>query len=153
MKKTFVLLLIVCCSVLLMIPGCSKKAQDEPLVNLEPIVPVDTMEAQVPVLDLEPVEEPISEPVIEPQVMEEPETVLGYRVQIHAFQDEYKAESAKVQAKLKLDLPIYTDVIYGWYKVRVGDFATKEEAEFYRQQLVSRGFRDAWVVQCQINRQ
>ncbi len=83
------------------------------------------------------------------------EKINGFRVQIFAFSSKERAEKAKQEAEQVLSLPVYIEydpTIDGPYKVRVGDFTTREEAEKYKEKLRQEGYPDAFVVETQINK-
>ncbi len=80
--------------------------------------------------------------------------IKGFRVQIFAFSSRKRAERAKEEAERVLSLPVYIEydpTIDGPYKVRVGDFTTREEAEKYKEKLRQEGYPDAFVVETYIN--
>ncbi len=83
------------------------------------------------------------------------EKAEGFRVQIFAFSSKDRAEKAKQEAEQVLSLPVYIEYdpsIDGPYKVRVGDFTTREEAERYKEKLRQEGYPDAFVVETKINK-
>ncbi len=93
-----------------------------------------------------------STPQISPAV-QEPQKEMGFRVQIFAFSSKDKAEAAKIEAQNTLSLPVYIDYdpsTDGPYKVRVGNFVNKEDAETYKEKLWKIGYPDAFVVQCPV---
>ncbi len=71
--------------------------------------------------------------------------VDGFRVQVFAGADREIAENASRGAEERLKLPSYVDLDGGMYKVRVGNFTTRAQAD---QALGTiRGqYADAWVV-------
>jgi len=69
-----------------------------------------------------------------------------YSVQIGAFYSAAGANKRKARASSLLDKPVYVEYIPPYYKVRVGDFATKEEAESYKA-VVIHYFYDAFVTE------
>lgn len=80
-------------------------------------------------------------------------TAPGYRVQIFAFAERSRAELAFNDAKLRVNVPVYMEELPGDpapYKIRVGNFQTREEAEKYRDFLRQNGYPDAFIVQCEI---
>jgi len=165
MRKIFSLILGVFILFVFVNLGCSKKVEKkDELINLQPpTVPVDTVK-QEPTLDLnevkedtivkegsvEKVENTITGEIESPKVPEQIVTV--YRVQIHAFQDEQSATIAKKKAEEILNTKVYMDYINGWYKLRVGEFMNKLEAEDYRELLTKKGYKDAWVVECKVKK-
>jgi len=77
--------------------------------------------------------------------------VVGFRVQICAVSDEQKARAIQQEAILNfIDENIYLKYDAPYYKVRIGDFVTRREAEQLQKLAVARGFNDAWVVRTKI---
>jgi hypothetical protein len=79
------------------------------------------------------------------------EVITGYRVQICAVSDEEKARQVQRDAILKFvteDVYLIYDTPY--YKVRVGNCATRLEADQLQQLAVQNGFDDAWVVRTKV---
>lgn len=69
-----------------------------------------------------------------------------FRVQILAVSDEVAAQDAKQTAGLRLKQPVYVELVDGMYKVRVGDCATRVEAEKLLRKCRESGYPDAWIV-------
>ncbi len=80
-------------------------------------------------------------------------TMQGYRVQIFATLYPEKAEALAEGIRAEWGYPVYVihDPTDGLYKVRVGDFVTRAEAEALRDRFRSRGFTDAFLVQDQVH--
>lgn len=86
------------------------------------------------------------------------ETVSGFRVQIYSSnrQQVAKSEAIELEHRLEKSLPvkIYTQYISPFWKVRVGDFTTYEEAKAFKEQLLQHFpylRQDAYIVRDQIN--
>jgi len=66
--------------------------------------------------------------------------VPGWRVQIYSSNNQLvakqEAEQLKERLEKELTVPIYLDFIQPFWKVRVGNFLTAEEAKAYREQLI-----------------
>ena len=77
--------------------------------------------------------------------------ILGYRIQIGAFEYKENAEKIAESARSKLDLPVYIIYQAPFYRVRVGDFKEKGEAEKYVKIIMKKGFNDARWVPTSIN--
>lgn len=76
---------------------------------------------------------------------------IGYRVQICAVTDEQKAREIQRDAILSfIDENIYLKYDAPYYKVRIGDFVKKEDADRLKEIAISRGFNDAWVVRTKV---
>lgn len=92
------------------------------------------------------------EPPTEAPEMSPLKAVRGYRIQLFSLRDKKAADEAKRRLEKQLaDLPgarIYIDHESPYYKVRVGDYRTKAEAEQRMKTLRDRkGFSDAWIVE------
>jgi cell division protein FtsN len=78
-------------------------------------------------------------------------STAGYRVQVFAAQDRATAEAVAARLEGRLNgQPVYVERQDPWYKVRVGDFATREEADRLRKRLVEMGYPEAWTTRATI---
>jgi hypothetical protein len=77
-------------------------------------------------------------------------TADGFRIQIFASADRDVAESARSAAATRLNLPCYLDLDGGVYKVRVGDYATRDAASAALPSVRGQYYPDAWVVPAKI---
>jgi hypothetical protein len=73
-------------------------------------------------------------------------SVPVFRVQILATSSEQSALDAKKRVENRLGLAAYISLVDGMYKVRVGDCATREEANKVRETCRGAGYTDAWIV-------
>jgi len=76
------------------------------------------------------------------------EPILGYRVQLYSLTSREAAEVAlqKVeQALSEWSYGVYVEEESNSFKVRVGDFKEKADADILRDWLRTRGFVDAWT--------
>ena len=76
------------------------------------------------------------------------EPVWGYRVQLYSFTNRDSAEAALKQVERTLaewSYGVYLNEESGSFKVRVGDFTEKADADRLRDSLRSKGFPDAWT--------
>lgn len=94
---------------------------------------------------------PSPEPAPAPAETRAPaKTVVGYRVQIHSFRGRTAAVQAEQEVKARVkDLPVevYLEEESDLYKIRVGDFTTRSDADRLARILKTRkGYPDAWVV-------
>ena len=84
-----------------------------------------------------------------------PETVAagsGWRIQIFAAGDEATAtEVASRAGDAVAGVPVYVETEGLWFKVRLGDFATREAAEPLRERLIGLGWTEAWAVRTAIH--
>jgi len=73
-------------------------------------------------------------------------TTSGYRIQIDLFSDESDAHKHADRVRSKTDLNVYVLYEAPFFRVRVGDFSTKSEAERYVKILKDKGFRKSmWI--------
>uniref|UniRef100_A0A7C2K4J5 SPOR domain-containing protein n=1 Tax=candidate division WOR-3 bacterium TaxID=2052148 RepID=A0A7C2K4J5_UNCW3 len=135
--------------VLTILTSCAvrKTTEGERVITIEPTTKADTIKPVVvdTAIKVTP----------GPMVTQQPVRLKeGWRVQIFAFADKSKAELAYQDAKLRLNVPVYLEYIPGIdnvpYKIRVGNFQTREEAERYRDFLRENGYPDAFLVETQI---
>lgn len=78
---------------------------------------------------------------------------MGYRVQIFASDYNERAEQIAAEAKFKFTEPVYVEYVPGTvgpYKVRVGDFKNRVDAEILREKARRMGYPDAWIVETEI---
>ena len=68
-----------------------------------------------------------------------------YRVQIFTSRLYTEAGRERVLAEEIFNLPIYLDYEVPYYKLRVGDFITRDEAENMLSEIKAIGYRHAWV--------
>ncbi len=110
----------------------------------------------------EPVNPPeISDPVYLPveknsdnsNVILENKLVDGYRIQIHSTKDLENATRAKAMAMEQFtNMPVkfYLEFDSPYYKVRLGDFQSRNEADQIRSVVRSRGYPQAWIVKTRV---
>ena len=77
-------------------------------------------------------------------------TADGYRIQLIASTTEDAARRVAGEAEASLGVAAYISYEGGYWKVRVGNCATRMEAESLRSQARSSGYGDAWISACQI---
>ena len=68
-----------------------------------------------------------------------------YRVQIFTSRLYAEANRERALAEEIFNLPIHLDYEVPYYKLRVGDFVTRDEAEEMVSEIRSIGYRNAWV--------
>jgi len=76
--------------------------------------------------------------------------IEGFRVQIFATQDRNKADQLQEELALKFDEKIYIIFEAPNYKLRIGDFLDRDDAEILRMRLVSSDFPSSWIVRTRI---
>ncbi len=102
--------------------------------------PIEVADAEAPA-DTAPPPPPPAVPVVPASDA----LIDGFRVQVFAGADREIAESAARAAQERTGLPSYVELDGGMYKVRTGDFTTREQAN---QALpsVRKAYPDAWIV-------
>jgi hypothetical protein len=78
-------------------------------------------------------------------------TADGFRIQIFASADRDVAESARSAGAGRLHMPVYLDLDGGVYKVRVGDYVTRDAASAALPTVRGQFYPDAWIVPARIN--
>jgi hypothetical protein len=81
---------------------------------------------------------------------EGPRQVSGYRVQIFAGANEQSARTVEEKARFEFTTPVYLTYDPPNYKIRLGDFTDRNEADKVRREARRKGYRGAWVVPDQI---
>ena len=76
---------------------------------------------------------------------------IGYRIQVFASSERGSAESMKTKVMGETTLPVYIEYEGGYYKIRVGDFKTREEAAAERGRI-SELYPDCWIVSTTIRK-
>ena len=77
----------------------------------------------------------------------QPDTVQGFRIQV--FSTDNYDEAALTRDNLNVELPdLWVYMIYDApaYKIRVGDYLNRADANLAVDFFVEKGFKDAWVV-------
>jgi len=135
-KMIFVIIILS-----LIIVGCAKKKTEEIVKPEESVViteeqPTDSLEIIT--------EEPV---ITEEPILEDTNTVQEeYKVQVFATYDEGKANKVADNLKTKINEEIYVEYIAPYYKVRIGHYTTKADAEKVRDSIREIGFSDAFIV-------
>jgi hypothetical protein len=71
---------------------------------------------------------------------------------VFAARDEATAnEVARRAGDLVPEVPVYVVAEESWYKVRLGDFASRQAAEPLRERLIGLGWTEAWTVRTGIH--
>jgi cell division septation protein DedD len=140
-------------------PEPAEESTQPPLADIED-TPYD-LEEEMPEedeIDPDELEETLEPIEIDSVVVEEvaaPEAPaaygIGYRVQIFASNDRSAAESLKRKAESETAMPVYVEYEGGYYKVRVGDFESRDAAAAARARL-SELYPDCWIVTTTVQR-
>jgi cell division septation protein DedD len=77
-------------------------------------------------------------------------TAEGFRVQVFASSDREVANNAARVAEQRLGLRAYTVLDGGMYKVRVGDYLRRPDAEAAMATMRSHYYPDAWIVPARV---
>lgn len=89
--------------------------------------------------------------IIDSVVIDSSLSVPGYRIQIFSDKTYSQAEEAYYNAIASiLDELIYLEFFAPYFKIRVGDFLRREDADLHRIQNLNRLYPDAWVVPAKI---
>jgi len=75
----------------------------------------------------------------------------GYRVQIFASSERDRAEAAAAEARRRFTEPVYVEYEAPLYKVRVGDCATRHEADTLKEKAGTQGYDGAWVAETPVS--
>jgi len=89
----------------------------------------------------------------EEQASVENRLVDGYRVQLFATKDIESATIAKKEAEFAFSedsVNVYIEFDSPYYKLRIGDCKTREEAERLREIARNKGYPSAWIVRSKV---
>ena len=80
-------------------------------------------------------------------------TFIGYRIQIEIFDIENKSSAYKMaeKARKELNMNVYIEFVTPFYRVRVGDFTERADAEKAVKILQDKSYKDALLVRTRIN--
>ena len=130
-------------------PDKTPRQQKAPLSYYEATLNPSDFDEDVKPMDQKQVEEGLREELNIPKdsVAVEEEILQGFRIQIFASASIDESNSTRTMALGRL----VSDSVYvvydpPVYKVRVGDFPTRLEANQRLSTLIEKGFPDAWVV-------
>ena len=84
---------------------------------------------------------------------EEINLIKGYRVQIVTSQNEQELQDVKIEIEKSIDEQTYIIFELPNYKLRVGNFLNRKEAENFQKKIVRLGYRTAWVVPTMIEKE
>ena len=153
---------------LAMVLSCAPRAQQTQPIVIEPVVQEEDTTA--PKAEIEVVEEappaaepqeaePITEaPAMPPAAEEELQpappappisAVYGFRIQV--FAGSYiNALKVKETLEKTLTQPVYVEYLPPYYKVRIGDFLTRDQAKVLLPKIKALGYTDAFIVESEI---
>lgn len=106
-------------------------------------------EEPAPVLSAVPGEEATPPPPPEPAPAASLDIrhVSGYRVQLYATREPEKAKAFAEGAREHFSEKLYVEYLDPYYKVRIGDCLTHEEARLLLERARAAGFDQAWVTE------
>ena len=84
--------------------------------------------------------------------IEEINLIKGYRVQILISQTEQELQDVKIEIEKSINEQSYIIFELPNYKLRVGNFLNRKEAENFQKKIVRLGYRTAWVVPTMIEK-
>ncbi len=139
----------------------SPPVEEEPVMPTEEIAIAPPVEEE-PLLPVLPVEETPAPVVAEPYTppvrpsppvapSRAPASVLGFRVQIFASSTQNNADRVAADARSGFGGRVYVDYIAPYYKVRVGDCLTREDAEIMKNKARTLGYRGAFIIETMIS--
>jgi len=131
------------------VPGVSEREQKAPLSSYERTFNPALYDQEI--TDVQKAHEVTREKGVvrsdEDSLVTETELVQGFRIQIFATANIDEANAMKMAAAQRVtEDSIYVVFDPPLYKVRLGDFQTRVEANQRLATLVEKGFPDAWVV-------
>jgi hypothetical protein len=124
--------------------------EEEIITPPPPPVTEEEIVMPVPAIEEEPYIPPAVSATPPPPPTPAPATLLGFRVQLFASSTENNASRIAGDARSSFDETVYVEHIAPYYKVRVGDFLTRGDAEVLKTKALQLGFRGAFVVETMI---
>lgn len=121
--------------------GQARPETDVEEIALDDSSQVDVTDAEAPPVAVPPPPPPPTASAV----------VDGFRIQVFASADRDVAQNARAVAAERLNLPAYLDLDGGVYKVRVGDFASREAADAALGAVRGQYYPDAWIVAARVN--
>ncbi len=118
---------------------------------MEEVAVVPPGPAPVAPAPMEEVLAPLPATTSAPKPSTAPASIYGFRVQIFASSTQKGASKVADDARSLFGGKIYIEHTPPYYKVRIGDCLTKEEAESLKNLAINKGFRGAFVVETMIN--
>ncbi len=112
----------------------------EPIVTIQPAETTVTYQPPTPVV-----------PIPQPTAPAAPPTAYGFRIQIFASSSQENAERIANDAQQSFTEQIYVEPDGNLFKVRVGDFLTREDADKLKVKAAQLGFRGSFVVETMVN--
>lgn len=117
-----------------------------PVIEDEPIMPIIPVEETPPPVITEYIPPTLPTAPAPPS----PTKVFGFRIQIFASSTEKNASRVADDAKTSFPEYVYVEYVPPYYKVRVGDCLTREDAEVLKNKALRLGYRGAFVIETMI---
>ena len=121
-----------------------------PPIEEEPIMPAPVVEEPSPAVTEESYMPPVVTPTAPPP-SPPPPSILGFRIQIFASSTQKNASRVADDARAVFTDNVYVQHVAPYYKVRVGDFLTREDAQALQAKALQKGYRGAFVVETMIS--
>lgn len=158
LEQCQVAMLVLCLGLGLHAAGCGPFALGRNVPDPPATTPENPPEAvendeNAPQPDGGPTGGPDGPASVSPTPAAAPDTLSGYRVQLYWFTTRDAAEAAVKRVEQFLaDGPhgVYLIEEGGGFRVRVGDFTDKADADRFRDRLRREGFVDAWTAEDRI---
>lgn len=74
----------------------------------------------------------------------------GYRVQVLTTKDAEQADALSIKLAAALTDSVYVTFEVPNYKVRVGDYVSRQDAQVMQEKVQQLGYRSAWIVRTRI---
>jgi hypothetical protein len=85
--------------------------------------------------------------VVTKEIPKEPVMQEGFRVQVFASNSSIAAQEMKDRMAREFATPAYVTPVDDMYKVRIGDFTSRQAAELFLARCKAAGYKDAWIVE------
>lgn len=112
--------------------------------DYDPEIPSEQFDGKKDNLDLDQID---ADQTTEPLLSEEVELVSGFRIQVSFTDNIEQAHQIKNElSSLVTKHAVYVVYEAPYYKVRVGDFLSRPEANLTLKSVIGKGYKDAWIV-------
>ena len=130
-----------------------KSPETQPVSESTPEV-IEENENSVPEITESPENDtPLEIGIRSPGITEKVSKARGFRIHIGLFEDESEANEFAENARSKIEEKVYVIYKAPFFRVRVGDFTTRKEADQYVKYLKKNKFKIAWWIRTTINTQ
>lgn len=139
---------------IMIIALCLPLMAQKPAVEMdESFNPLDLYEPSLPILDGSMIYEiitDIQEPSAADRIDRDSARVvekMGWKVQLYSSTDFYQADTLFLKAVDDfIDQEVVKEFNSPYYKIRVGNCTTREEAEKLLERAIDLNYRDAWII-------